>query len=80
MEKKTRASLRSRSEPRHILHNLQDPNLLAEQKRDLLKKILELQRQKFKENHKKKHKKKDEMESSIYASLPRDDMSALVDR
>lgn len=72
MERKSRSSLRSRSEPRHLLNDLQDPNLLAEQKRDLLKKILQLQREKFKENHTKK-RSKNEMDSSIYASLSRDE-------
>jgi molecular chaperone GrpE (heat shock protein) len=49
------SGIRSKSEPRYSLAHLQDQNLLAEQKRDLLKKILQLQRQKFKDNQARKY-------------------------
>jgi hypothetical protein len=45
---------------------LQDQNMLSEQKRGIVKKILMLQRQKFKDNQACKARKNNEFEHSIY--------------
>ena len=65
-EKKHSGTVRSKSEPRNILNDLHDENLLSGQKRDMVKKILRLQRQKFKDNQARKSRKSNEFENSIY--------------
>lgn len=69
-EKKPPNFVRSKSEPRHILTDLNDQNMLSEQKRDIIKKILMLQRQKFKDNQARKSRKSNEFEHSIYDFNP----------
>ncbi|CAF1289999.1 unnamed protein product [Adineta steineri] len=66
-EKKQAKGTRSKSEPRNILSDLHDENMLSEQKRDMIKKILMLQRQKFKDNQARKTLKPNEFENSIYS-------------
>ncbi|CAF4469340.1 unnamed protein product, partial [Adineta steineri] len=59
--------------------------MLSEQKRDLVKKILLLQRQKFKDNQARKTRKTNEFEQSTYSfpninqSSKDDDDNALLD-
>ena len=65
-EKKQTGTVRSKSEPRNILNELNDENMLSGQKRDMVKKILRLQRQKFKDNQARKSRKSNEFENSIY--------------
>jgi hypothetical protein len=58
--------------------------MLSEQKRGIIKKILMLQRQKFKDNQARKARKSNEFEHSIYSfpnmnqSLKNDDEQALL--
>lgn len=59
-------SIRSKSEPRNILADLYDQNVLSEQKRHLIKKILKLQRQKFKDNQARKSCRDNEFEQVTY--------------
>lgn len=66
-ECKRPVSVRSKSEPRNILVDLQDQTMLAEQKRDIVKKILRLQRQKFKDNQARKSRKSNEFEQSTHS-------------
>ncbi len=66
-EKKPTKSARSKSEPRNLLTDLHDENMLCEQKRDMVKKILMLQRQKFKDNQARKASQNNEFENSTYA-------------
>jgi len=49
------------------LNDLHDENMLSEQKRDMIKKILMLQRQKFKDNQARKSRQNNEFETSTYA-------------
>ncbi|CAF4001820.1 unnamed protein product, partial [Rotaria sp. Silwood2] len=65
-EKKHPTSVRSKSEPRIILASLRDENMLSEQKRGIIKKILMLQKQKFKDNQARKAHKSNEFEHSTY--------------
>lgn len=65
-EGKHPTAIRSKSEPRHILGDLHDENLLSEQKREIVKKILMLQRQKFKDNQARKSRVSNEFENSAY--------------
>ncbi len=65
-ERKHPTAIRSKSEPRNILIDLHDQNMLSEQKRDIVKKILMLQRQKFKDNQARKARQSNEFEHSIY--------------
>jgi len=59
--------------------------MLSEQKRDMVKKILMLQRQKFKDNQARKTTQKNEFENSIYTftnmnqSLKHDDGQPLFE-
>jgi hypothetical protein len=64
-KRKSTSTVRSKSERRHTLSDLQDPTMLADQKRDLIKKILQLQRQKFKDNQARKSQ--DDFEQSTYS-------------
>jgi hypothetical protein len=66
-EKKHPVAARSKSEPRNVITDLHDENILSEQKRDLVKKILMLQRQKFKDNQARKTHKSNEFENSTYS-------------
>ena len=59
-------SIRSKSEPRNILADLYDQNILSEQKRELIKKNLKLQRQKFKDNQARKSRRDNEFEQPTY--------------
>lgn len=68
-EKKTSKPARSKSEPRTLYSDLHDENLLCEQKRGMVKKILMLQRQKFRDNQARKTSQINEFESSTYAFL-----------
>ena len=65
-ESKHPTAARSKSEPRYNLTDLADENILSEQKRDLVKKILMLQRQKFKDNQARKSRVSNEFEHSAY--------------
>ncbi|CAF4051928.1 unnamed protein product [Adineta steineri] len=84
-ERKHPSTTRSKSEPRNALFDLHDQNMLSEQKRDLVKKILLLQRQKFKDNQARKTRKTNEFEQSTYSfpninqSSKDDDDNALLD-
>lgn len=49
-----------------MLTDLSDQNRLSEQKRDIIKKILKLQRQKLKDNQARKARQSNEFEHSIY--------------
>lgn len=73
-----RQSKRSKSEPRY---SFKDEPMLSEQKRQMIKKILLLQRQKFKDNQAHKAGQSNEFENSIYAfsSVKNDDEQALFD-
>lgn len=66
-EKKAPATSRSKSEPRNLLSELHDENMLSSHKREMVKKILRLQRQKFKDNQARKSRKSNEFENSIYS-------------
>ncbi len=63
-DRKHPTPVRSRSEPRNVLNDLYDQNMLSERKRDLIKKILLLQRQKFKDNQ---ARKSNDFENSTYS-------------
>ena len=84
-ESKHPTAARSKSEPRYNLTDLADENILSEQKRDLVKKILMLQRQKFKDNQARKATQNNEFENSTYAfgnknsSLKNDEEQALFE-
>jgi hypothetical protein len=69
-DKKPMKPARSKSEPRNLLTDLHDENMLSEQKRDMVKKILLLQRQKFKDNQARKACQNNEFENSTYALNP----------
>ncbi|UJR08979.1 hypothetical protein I4U23_013229 [Adineta vaga] len=73
-ERKHPTAVRSKSEPRNVLLALQNQTMLSEQKRDIVKKILMLQRQKFKDNQARKARKSNEFEHSTY-SFPALDQS-----
>ena len=79
-EGKHPTAVRSKSEPRHILTDLHDANMLSEQKRDLVKKILMLQRQKFKDNQARKSRVSNEFEHSVYnfSHIKHDEQDALL--
>ncbi|CAF3445896.1 unnamed protein product [Rotaria sp. Silwood1] len=66
-EKQHIKTARSKSEPRNLLSDLHDENVLSEQKRSMVRKILMLQRQKFKDNQARKARKTNEFENSIYS-------------
>jgi hypothetical protein len=75
------ASRRSKSEPRNILDELHDENMLTEQKRQMVKKILRFQRQKFKDNQGRKSRKSNTFENSVYSfgqTTKNDDGQALL--
>ncbi len=63
-ENKQPKGTRSKSEPRNRLTDLHDENMLSQQKRDIVKKILMLQRQKFKDNQARKTHKTNEFQNS----------------
>ena len=65
--KKYPLAARSKSEPRHGFGDLYDENMLGEQKRDMMKKILRLQRQKLKDNQARKARTSNEFENSLYS-------------
>ncbi|CAF3863342.1 unnamed protein product [Rotaria magnacalcarata] len=79
--KKHPTSVRSKSEPRNLLVDMKDQYMLLEQKRNLVKKILMIQRQKFKDNVARKSNK---YENATYSfthgnhSSPNEDDQALL--
>ncbi|UJR37230.1 hypothetical protein I4U23_029939 [Adineta vaga] len=66
-DKKQSRPARSKSEPRNLLADLYDENMLSEQKRGMVKKILMLQRQKFRDNQARKTRKTNDLENSTYS-------------
>ncbi|CAF4848127.1 unnamed protein product, partial [Rotaria socialis] len=79
--KKHPTSLRSKSEPRNLLVDMKDQYMLSDQKRNLVKKILMIQRQKFKDNV---ARKSSNCENATYSfthgnhSSPNEDDQALL--
>ncbi|CAF0924460.1 unnamed protein product [Rotaria sordida] len=84
-EKQQIKPARSKSEPRNVLGELHDENILSEQKRLMIRKILMVQKQKFKDNQARKARQSNEFENSIYSfshgnqTSKRDDEKTLFD-
>ncbi|CAM4747857.1 unnamed protein product [Rotaria magnacalcarata] len=78
-EKQPRKATRSKSEPRNLLNAIHDEDVLCEQKRLMIRKILMLQRQKFKDSQARKARKSNEFENSIYSFANANQSSKLED-